>query len=646
MSYENLWNIESPQNKRYREDKENKVNEMMTEYKDQIEIISIYLTNILLKKVNTEEIKVNSELQEISQELQESFKEIKSTLENQDSIISTSKIENVCLCRAIGRKIAEKADNKFDIWGDILSLIDEQYLIYKSWVEHISTDAIRKNKEEINKISEHNHPLELVRTWGYFRDRSYWDSFDENNRINKEKSKDSWEYVESSIKYGSEFRLNSELKFKSDLLQKLGLKEWILWVKDLPLIQIKYIVILDIKSINDVQGLIGVIIELEDIKNFEKEELLCLVIHHTIDLLNKVDNNLNHYSNARWTYSDEEKSFSEDFKQKLGVWNNDYLSNYISKLVDGILNNKDMAGKNVLNYMLRHIEVRSERDKVIDEFRTEIIKSIIRNKLDIKDIIQNISKEHFNSKTILNSLLLLFSSEDIADEYEKFIFKKMWDEYYTLLNSKIYWGVPLNSDYDYHKLIWLMAGVLSKLDSPKFKLKELLDAKYVSSEGWNYSIEDHYSSVSNTAHILTVGCMAIEWLGSSKAGKEKDSIELFDFVWEYTHRWVRSLSYQPDEINELLVQLWARLCLVYDYEMKSRVIETLENMDSLEHILISSKVFLSNINRFNPDIERDEDIKVLVNNKFNMLLPIIKRLYSVDESKIEWYTSLKDDVIS
>lgn len=644
MDYNDLLNIELPKDRKYRIDKENEIDKMMIEYEGEIEIISTYLSNILFERVGVEAIIMDEELKEVPEKFQEAFEEIRDVFENEESIIGSSVIENICLCRAIGKNIAEKTDDKFHLWGDILNLIDEQYIIYKSWVENISESAIKKNREEIYKVSKYDHPLELIRTWGYFRDRSYWDSFDENNRINKEKFKDPWSYVESVIRYGDEFRLSTELKFKSDLLRKLGLKEWILWVKDLPLIQIRYVLVLEVQSANEAQELLTVIIKLEGVEDKEKEELLCLVIHYIIVLLSDINNNLNHYAEGKWAYFEEDKSFSKECEQKLDEWDKEYLPNYITKLVDNILNNGGTPGKNVLIYMLRHINVRNERDKIIGKVRTGIVDSIVRGSLEVEDIIGSIGKEHLNTKTTLNSLILLFSSEKVTQEDKETIFKKMWNDYYELLEEKNYWHIPLNPNYDDHKLMWLMAGVLSNFDNPRTKLEELLAEVYIATEGWGYDIKDHYSSISNTAHVLVVGVMAIEWMRYNRPNDVTEGMELFDFVWNFTQTWIRTLVYQPDQINELLIQLWARVPLVYD-ELKGQIVQALEDMDSLEHILVCSQVFLSNIDGLKLDTSDNEAIKELVNNKFNTLFPIINQLYAVDGTKVEWYNSLRDNIL-
>jgi hypothetical protein len=634
-----------PSYDKYCQDIENKVFVLENEYNNEnIDLIIEWLVSILLSKTDSSNYICLEKAIDIPNNFKKSIEEIEHIFINQDSLINNNEPESIFLCKMIGKRLAETISNKFDIWDDMFELISEQYLIYDIWLNNLPVDTIKKNLTVIKMSPEYKHPLELVRTWGHLRDSKYWDGFDENCNHNKTISVDIWEYVELSNDLNNEFELGDKLKFKSDLLMKYDINEWVLWVLQLPLIQIKKAAISEVQSLHKVEEIIAILLSLEKYDNAETEELLSLTIQHTIDLWKRINSNLEHFSNNRWVYSEEDRIYYDEGKKQLEIWKKEELPRRARLLADSLSINKDISGKNMAVFMARHLSVNNDKDFVILKLREAIINSLLNSNISIKEIFDSINKVRITKKTFINSLILFFEYDDLEVETENYIINKCWDFYLNLLNDKFYWDTSLNESKDDTALLWLIAGILSKFESPKIKLDEILSSVYAISEGWNYDIDKYYSSMNKVVHCLIVGGMSAEWIYIDKNDKVL-SRDIFDFVWDYAHNWIRSItSYYPKEIETLLIQLWARLYLVYNDEYEKKAIETIRIMDDLYHMLLSSKILFSNVKNTLSDFSFSKEYNVLLRDRFDKLFPLARVQYSNDGNRLEWLLKVKNEL--
>ncbi|WP_378955748.1 hypothetical protein [Pelosinus sp. sgz500959] len=539
------------------------------------------------------------------------------------------------LAKLLGEKIAINSSEQFEKWEIIGQKIKNCWPLFESWIEFLPIEDISKNQDIIEQYPNHNNPLELIDTWGVYREKKYWPNVFSHIEECNQFIYDPWLYVEKVSPRYEEFRLKSSMMLRNDLVQKLGWETWLLWVADFPIIYMKQAVIYNINDLDIIKKLIAQVSIIEKIEPTNKMILIVLLIRRFLELCEHIQRNLDY---AVKRIEPDEKGI--DFKQELKNWEETESFERISSLIDEVvaIAMRDEIGFQIMSSMFKHLEVVSEKKNIIrSQLRTLLISNLAKM-CEASDCYKRLLEELNSQTKLLNAAMLFFCLEDSQDDLKQQIIKMILNQYANLLISEKYlWHGNLSFEGDEGKLLWYLSGVISYSNDPYSELTSLVERVLIKSGGWKYNYVEYLESITKVTHCLTVGTMMAEWM--QRNGKIPEASIVYRYIWSFAHDWIRWIFDDRNEsVTALLISLWARLILVCPDNYVDMTLEASNKLDSLKQQITCLKVLRQNLRNKEPGTELPLTLQKHIYTLFEKSFVVEKQLTS-EQNEVAWFTN-------
>lgn len=580
----------------------------MNDEENNINETSKYIVKLILDKVNN----IHSTNIKISYDNLESIDNLKFT--DEIKIIEDELKNNRCITVKnkeivynVAKELSKNTLDNYEWWYDVFDILsDYWYELCEIWVNNIDIASIDKNIiKDIKKVNR-DSPLTMLVKICRFQDEVCL----ERGAYMKKNSHDEWEYILELNENVQYLLLGNELRLKNKLLKRSSDDVWLSWISKLPLNEIKILCVNTIISIDKLEDLI---IKLASRNSIDKE-LVCIFLQHYMDIYEKEYENILRKNDE---YEDEHK---EKFE------------NLISKLIE--LNKTDI--NDIVIYILKYIVINRRENKIKSNIRSALVKVMLNSDIDISYIVKKILKNNINTSALVSSMLFFYDNEVNVNEcdYPK---DEIFKSYKSLLdddyNIKL---IPFDINLDDCLCTWLFAGIISLYNKPLDMIKELLSTKILKSEGWNFKYRKYYKSIGKVSNICILSAMTSEWI-LFKDKEDKEAKNIFMYTWDFVHKYIRNISIYNENIEATIVQLWARLPIIYnnEFEIQDIVLKTIKNIDNIKYIILGMRLLQENLN--DNTFKFNNDICQFLNKKYEMDYPIIINKYAIKDSEIDWY---------
>lgn len=579
----------------------------MNDEKNNISETSKYIVKLILDKVNnihSTGIKISYDNLESINNLKfiDEIKIIENELKNNHCIT----IKNKEIIDNVAKELLKSTLDNYECWYGLFDILsDYWYELCEIWVDNIDIDYIDKNIDEIKEVNR-STPLTLLERISGFQDEVCL----ERSTYIKENSHDEWQYILELNENVQYLLLGNELRLKDKLLKRSSYDVWLSWISELPLNEIKILCVNTITSIDKIEKLI---IKISSKESIDKE-LLCIFLQHYMDIYEK------EYENILRKNDEDEDEHKEKFE------------NLISELIE--FNNTDI--NDIVIYILKYIVINRRENKIKSNIRNALVKVMLNSDIDISYIVKKILKDNINTSSLVSSMLFFYDNEvnasevgDLKDEIFKSYKLLLEDDYNIRL-------IPFNINLDDCLCTWLFAGIISLYNKPLDMIKELLNTNILKSEGWNFEYRKYYKSIGKVSNICILSAMASEWI-LFKDKDYKEAKDIFIYTWDFVHKYIRNISIYNENIEATIVQLWARLPIIYnnEFEIQDIVLKTIKNIDNIKYIILGMRLLQENLN--DNTFKFNNDICQFLNKKYEMDYPIIINKYAIKDSEIDWY---------
>ncbi|MEW4329181.1 hypothetical protein Q0N12_21315 [Rossellomorea marisflavi] len=533
----------------------------------------------------------------------------------------------------LGSRLADIVKNDFAVWEELAEKIYFYPNMYNAWKNQLPSEIIKKHEEQLFQLPEHNHPLELVQTYGVWRDKQKWSTFNELQLRNYKQSSDIWELVELTLDFNNEFELTQKLIIRGHLLFLVSENKWLRWVASLPMIQMQAAAIEDIRDLD----LIEILVKLQETQSEDNrhEIVLVLLIRHALELWDKIYNNLDQLSNNKLFANEEDRVFKIEKEKELERWKNEEFPERVHNLVNQLDIKHNKVGRNIATTALLHLKVNKKKSS-LHQFRIELVNQLSQLP-NVPGLIKSMIEGSIKPPAILGSILILFAS-DFTDQQFSDVREKIWTAYKDWLKSEnFYCSTTFEVSSDEHNLAWMLAGILSSFVNPLQELESLYTFIRTPFEGWGFNSNNFYKSRSRVSHVLIVAAMASEWM---IANEQEGTNAFYKFLWDKTHTTVRHMGDDHSDVfNTLLIQVWARLKLVLPFDFVKMGEEAVINLDYLKQIILCLQVLRKNLRTNDVKAELDIGVQKKMQIRFDELFPVIRSRYNIEINEINWYLS-------
>ena len=541
------------------------------------------------------------------------------------------------LCRCIGECLGNMFDYGFAEWKSIHTVIADYWPIYEAWKDQLQCDEIAKFKAQIIELPLHHHVLDLIDSWRLNRDKRYWDGYLEEMDVLKNTRQGVWTAVERGLQGNVDVELNTELRFRGDLIVRLGIYPWLKWVLQFPLFSMQAAALLKIDNIDEALEMTKLILLADKSELVVHPSQQALAVQIAIELLDRIDEQLAHWSSNRWAISEEDELFRQKIELQYKYWQENELPKHLHQLAEFLSQTWDPENESIIVEMLKSsYQLETGKHRIEGLLRDALVSEVGQNAHIVPCLIEHLLTDVTNP-SLLNSSLFLFNS-DLEKNTLFLIINRIWGAFSNLIqHPDFYWGSIHNSDDG--QLAWTMAVMLANQENPKDIFIQTLGSIHVEPEGWEVNSDMYYPLQRNVVYYLIVSAMACEWLMKSTTPNIKEARSLYDEVWKQAHQWIRFTTDDIQENMTLVSELWARLSTVFQdrEDIERYALDGLEQLDELGHILNAFWTLEMNFQR--PGIRGDLPIFLqnAIRHKFDELFPIIRKSGHAEDGTIKWY---------
>jgi len=539
--------------------------------------------------------------------------------------IDTDDVELYAICLGIGAAVAKLCPADYNIIEKLARKLFYHYTIYETWIEYFSPEKFKAIENKIIDIPEHEHPLELVETWSYYREKKSWDSYDELIKDNKQFLNDEWRYVLETSHVGNEMLLSRTMMLKNDLLFNKNKKQWIKWLLHLPNIHIQMAATAQIKNLTDWSEVLQELFELSNVEHSnntrEVKILASLFLYQYFQTAESIDYQLTHWSNGRWTYLEEELKLLQSIKKENKYWQSIEWPSKLKDLIRELSSINEELLIDIITLALCNIKIDVlPKKRIYLDVRKVFISKMAENS---KSIARFLSTKQ-TTASLLNAMILYFELEN-TDTYSE-----LWDNYLDVIQQKeFYWSPDFNQNLDYFNFAWLSAGILAQQKLPLNSFEKAVAKIDQPLEGWEYSKKNSYEFNKTIVHLYVVGAMAAEWLIFEE--RQEEAKKLYDYVFNKNTDYLRASSpYYIDYVDQLIIELWARLPLIHPDSYEEFTLQTIPLYDEFKHILLALTVL-------NANSKITVSLKKLMQVKYDQFYPIVKIKHNRNQALLKWY---------
>lgn len=616
------------------------------------------ILELLLKNI---EIKINEPFKKkmpevIEKPIREAIHNIKEKITSGTALQHIKDPHEAALCEVLGRLIAEKTEGDFGVWLMVRKVLLHHSKIYLSWINNISKDSVLQNADRIIKVTAETDINDLAQSYEARENEDYFDNIRQWQSDLQDSNMDAWEFIDFHIGRFDSIRLRGKFSFWGSLLHRSDLKKWIEWVMGLPLIVLKESQLRQIRSLEQGMKIFDEIEEMEYLTAEQQHEFSILILLRNIELWETIDGNLRYFSDKSSFVSDNQDELRSKYSGLFDKWRSNELPEVIEFITDAIANpNKIIAWttgiqllRNVyFNPPLQYHPQDKEHNYIRQYLRNMVLKKMTQNSKSIFDLIESITSFKITKTSLLSTNKILLNAitlNRIEDKFEKLANLSLLNFKKILQTDRFYWSQSLNFNFDDSQLAWTFAQIISKMKNSPEIIKTLYNEAYVSSEGWKFNSDQYFNSQPKTSYILIVSSMTSDFLNSVDCFEKAK--EIFDWTWDNVHDWTRQIEMNTHiyEINEVLMQLYARLPIIYPKSYDTMALDGFKLLDKLTYVLTAANILYEQIILTDADATFPIQLKKYIKERYETEYRLIKNAYPSYEDQLQWYQSVYDKI--
>jgi hypothetical protein len=539
------------------------------------------------------------------------------------------------LCECIGERLAQVMECGFVEWKRIHSIIYEYWPMYEAWVNNLSKDEVLKHEAEIFELPPYDHVLDLVQRWTLHLDSRYWDEYVERMKALEtlESGPELWLAMKRLTIHDTSIELIPDLTFRGRLMQRIGLRQWVNWVLNLPLVSMQYSVLQQVGNIDKAMEICTLTLS----PNFELNTHLCqkiMAIQALMGILESIDGQLDRWSSDR--LYDRDTKFRQNIEGEAKHWREVELPLQLQRIAELVIQTSETNRVPLCSTILTGVyQFNIQKDRCEAAFRDQVVREIGKCKDVIPHLIDNILG-HASKPGLLSSSAIIFQNI-LSDNETLEIVCKVWNSFTSLVSKpEFHWGNLYGSDDGL--LAWNMAGLLTNLPENVTLYAEVLKSLSPESEGWNFNVGRYFANQRQVVFYLIVGSMASEWLMAATPKPTEDATTLFRSVWQQAHRWIRWTRSDLQENSILVAELWARMSSVFSPDqVEQEAMGGLELLDELEHVITACNVLAMNYHGPGNAGALPDSLRAYVRKTVDEQLPILIAMGRTKGEVIKWY---------
>jgi len=374
----------------------------------------------------------------------------------------------------------------------------------------------------------------------------------------------------------------------------------------------------------------------------DKERGAIFTIRRTLEMYEEV------WRNLEWRRKDisgRPNTGTNQLQQISGAFE-DWKAHELNDRVLGLattLVSSGHSGERVAILGLRNLFVpsgdpRNQENRILTTqlFRVSLVERLLEKKKPSGELLREMLGDSDSPGAVLSAARMLLEVKDVGRDELVEMAESVLNTYQRWIRSEGFWcQFPLQAD-DF-ELAWCVAGVVSLTTDARERMAELIAGSEIPAEGWNHDFTKFLNSERPLSHLYTVGAMASEWL---YIRKDLDSAsQTFEFIWRSFHTWLRGLgSFRglDQEVSSALVQLWARLQLIYGEGASTVAEEAIKELDQIEWVLLAGESLFANLKG---STELEMHLQRTIRTRFEEDLPALRKSRRFDPPTLTQLTN-------
>lgn len=231
---------------------------------------------------------------------------------------------------------------------------------------------------------------------------------------------------------------------------------------------------------------------------------------------------------------------------------------------------------------------RRDASAIIDDLRTKTSEHLATTGVPFREVFSRLLQTEPHARALHAIGVLLWSAnEEVRRELQPDALAAYVD---WLDGDHCYWSQPLRGDD--LDMTWRIAGIVAALEDPLTWYVGALRRIDGRPEGWNADYRKYLESLRSTAHLLTVGGMAAEWLHERRP---RDSEPLYVETWTRLRAWLRAGADEIGDASAAVQQTWARASMILGDRANEMVCSAISGFDDFPLLVHAVRAYADNL---------------------------------------------------
>jgi len=575
-----------------------------------------------------------------------------SNVSESHSLIIYSELEKY-LEQLLGKSIAVYTRYpKFSDWLKIYHITYGLWGFYNNWISNIDKKLIESNISELLFIGPSDQLHELADLIGYRREKGKASEAYENN-LQALSDKSDWDFIREATDKSDMLSLNDDLGLKENLLLRIDIKSWLIWVDNLKWPILQDHAFYSIQDLATIEQIIALVVQEEPKLKTKSQYLLLIVLQNYYELLEKITSNLYHLKEGQWDLYD--KKVRQDIIDESIIlfdkWIASELEASCMRVFQLIFGSKPVSESKHFIGIFEWINNYSKQNYLDKRYSEPGLKTL---KI-INDVFENIlildpnSKIRITSEIVLEKinwqifekLITLFQS----DETDGLFRDSLYNTYIQYIESDHFnW----NGQVTYNDVVINQACYLSylmtKSPAPLNAWHSLFNQFKCWHEGWITVNNYDYKVRRKETYVLMVGaCLAYSYYSQ---GKKTEAKKAFNEVLEIVLSQYRVASSHNSNDYEIVLRLLSHTIAQYSpIEVDSFIKLIDEKCDDLELFLVVTYEISLLVEKSSLKLSTTS-VSIIKNQIYTHFWKIEKR-YSDNALKhmLKYFSTLKEEIL-
>lgn len=423
----------------------------------------------------------------------------------------------------------------YELWEVINKELKNEYEIYHTWLNAIPTERIQQEKHKFNLVPV-NTPfskLAFLEGSGRHAEQNAANYIAHCSKINKSNA---FHYFTAATRHADIWDLTTDIYLQQQLLYRIGIKEWLLFVDSLVYLNIQNHCFWLLTEIDDYVNVIKPIISAESSQT-PKEYLLLSALQNYFEFAMRTLQGLQECSGTRYnSHSAPNKEKIYKAAEKVYIaWKDKIIPQTFLNILNEVFKEEELSKSKYFLIFFDWINSFSKsnlvdtaadtRAELIDLLNELFQRKLESNNADIHHLIDQLVPEQLSFEALKK---LLFAYLNYKHDYV--LRDKLYATYLTFFNSeKFSWHADNSVRYsDAINNCYYLSNLFCSYDDGIKKWETLLKRHKTNFDGWNRTFPD-YKTYQKESFLFCVG-IGIAYYYYENKQKNKGDIILFDVL--------------------------------------------------------------------------------------------------------------------